>query len=295
MYSSKTQSTRGTLAAKPISATGVLRVAYTPDSDDVINFYAWENGYLDLPGWEARFERHPIAALNRAAMAQRYDVVSISSVCYPRIADHYWILSAGSSIGRGYGPVLVSKEETSIERLRGKRIAVGGLNTTGSALAQMYCRGAELVEMPYDAIADAVLGGRVDAGVMIHEELLHFRQRGLARVCDLGRAWCDQTGVPLPVGLNVVHKRVGRDAAREVASICRRSLEWGLAHEQEAMGFAATFGREGCTARFIEMFSNADTLSMPADAEQALGLLFARVAALDIAPPLVAYEVIRDQ
>ena len=161
------------------SGNAILRVGYTPDSDDVINFYAWEQGRLTLSGWQATFDRDCIASLNRAAEAQLYDVVSISSVCYPRIAQNYWILSAGSSVGRGYGPVLVAKDPTPIDALCGKQIAVGGINTSGAALAKMYCPGAELVEMRYDQIADAVLGGLVDAGVMIHEELLYFTQKGL--------------------------------------------------------------------------------------------------------------------
>ena len=274
--------------------SNVLRVAYTPDSDDVMNFYAWEHGRITLDRWRATFQRDCISSLNRAAEAQRYDVAAISSVCYPRIAQNYWILSAGSSVGRGYGPVLVSRNPIEIDELHGKRIAVGGLNTTGAALAKMFCPDIHLLEMRYDQIADAVLDGEVDAGVMIHEELLYFRQKGLARVCDLGRRWCDETGGPIPVGLNVVHKRVGRQTARAINSICRRSLQWGLDHRDETLAFAAQFGR-GCTPRFVEMFSNDDTLCMPGDVERALRVLFAQIAKLGIAPSLATYEVIRDE
>ncbi len=279
-------------AAKATRANALLRVAYTPDSDDAVNFYAWEHGRLALEGWQASFERDCIIALNRAAQRGQYDVVSISSAIFPLVAHNYWILSSGNSIGRGYGPVLVAREAVEIDALRGKRIAVGGLVTTGSALASMYCPGAELVEMRYDRIADAVLDGAVDAGVMIHEELLYFGEKGLARVCDLGQCWCDETRLPLPVGLNVVHKRVGRETAHEIASLCRRSLQWGLDHFDEALAFAGQFGR-GCTTRHIEMFSNSDTLCMPADAEEALGVMFHRVAKLGLGPSLDHYEVIR--
>jgi 1,4-dihydroxy-6-naphthoate synthase len=272
----------------------VLRVGYTPDSDDVINFYAWEHGRVTLAGWQATFDRDCISSLNRSAEAQLYDVVSISSACYPWIAENYWILAAGSSVGRGYGPVLVAKDPLSIDWLRGKRIAVGGFNTTGAALAKMYCPGAKQIEMRYDQIADAVLTGIVDAGVMIHEELLFFTQKGLSRVCDLGRRWCEETGGPLPVGLNVVHKRVGRGTARAINSTCRKSLRWGLDHRDEALAYAATFGR-GCTPQFVGMFSNADTLCMPEDVERALGLVFSRFASLGISPSLTDYEVIRDE
>ena len=283
-----------TESLQPVTTEKILRVGYTPDSDDVMNFYAWESGRIALPGWRARFHKDCISALNRGAEMQQFDLVSISSVRYPFVAQNYWILSSGSSVGRGYGPVLVAKEAVSIDQLRGRRVAVGGRNTTGCALLQMYCPGTDLVEMRYDQIADAIIGGQIDAGVMIHEELLYFVEKGLSRVCDLGALWCQRTGLPLPVGLNVVHKRVGRQTAAGIAAVCRQSLQWGLEHRDEAIAFAARFGR-GCTPRFVDMFSNADTLRMPEDVEQALAIVFKQVSDLGLAPALESYEVIRDQ
>jgi len=270
-----------------------LSVGYTPDSDDVMNFFAWEHGQVVLPGWSTNFDRQCIHTLNLAASAGLYDVVSISSAYYPRVAEDYWILSSGNSVGRGYGPVLVAREPVEIESLRGKRIAVGGMTTTGCALARMYCPGASFLEMRYDEIADACLAGEVDAGVMIHEELLHYVQMGLHRVCDLGAEWCRQTRLPLTVGLNIVHRRVGRAAASEINAICRRSLQWGMDHPAQAVAYARNFGR-GCANRFVEMFSNHDTLSLPADAIEALRVMFDRVASLHLAPRIESFEVIRE-
>ena len=278
--------------ARPVASRAVLSVAYTPDSDDALNFFAWEHGHVSLPGREATFHRDCISVLNRDAAAGRHDVVSISSAFYPTLARDYWILSAGSSVGRGYGPVLVAREPVAIESLHMKRIAVGGKSTTGYALALLYCPEAKFIEMRYDQIADAILAGKVDAGVMIHEELLYYKEIGLHRVCDLGATWCDDTELPLPVGLNVVHRRVGEEAARDIDSVCRQSLQWGLDHLDEAMGFAGKFGR-GCAKPFVEMFSNQDTLSLPDDAVRALRVLFDRVAILGLGPRLAAYEVIR--
>ena len=269
----------------------LLRVAYTPDSDDAFNFYAWQHGRIELPGFRAQFEHGHIIALNHRAEAGQADLVSISSAFYPRVADRYWILSVGSSIGRGYGPVMASRRFSELAELPGKRIAVGGMPTTGGALALMYCPGATLVEMPYDRIADAILAGEVDAGVMIHEELLHFPQRGLTRVCDLGAAWCAETGLPLPVGLNVVSRRLGRTAARQVADACVRSLRWAQSHFEEAFAYAGQFGR-GCAEQHIAMFSNEDTVCMPRDARAALDIMFQRVANLGIGPEIKAYEII---
>jgi 1,4-dihydroxy-6-naphthoate synthase len=269
----------------------VLEVAYTPDSDDAFNYYAWEHGRISLPHHRARFHRDHIIALNRGAAQERFDVVAVSSVAFPALADRYRVLAVGNSVGRGYGPVLAAARPCSPADLRGRRVAVAGIPTTGGALAAMYCPGAELVEFPYDRIADEVAAGRFDAGVMIHEELLFFPQKGLHKVCDLGAAWCEDTGLPLPVGLNLVRRNLGRELARAVAAICRESLVWGLAHADEAMAFASRFGR-GCSDRHVAMFSNADTLCLPADAREAMRLMFERVADLGLAPRIDHWEII---
>lgn len=268
-----------------------LRIAYTPDSDDAFNYYAWEHGRVSLPGFATAFQRDHIIALNRLAAEGASEVVGISSAFYPTVAERYWILAVGSSIGRGYGPVLAARNYTRIEELRGKRIAVGGMPTTGGALALMYCPGATLVEMRYDRIADAVVAGEVEAGVMIHEELLFFPRKGLTRICDLGAAWCEDTGLPLPVGLNVVSRRVGRDTARQIAETCVRSLRWAHAHFDEAFAFANQFGR-GCAQQHIAMFSNDDTACLPDDVRRAIPLMCQRVASLGIGPRVNELEII---
>jgi 1,4-dihydroxy-6-naphthoate synthase len=280
------------LSDSPLLQRQVLKIAYTPDSDDITNFYAWEHDRItpDVPRVE--FNRDTIIALNRSCLEGEFDVAAVSGAFYPQIADNYWILSCGTSTGRSYGPVLVARERMTRADLAGKRIACGGIVTTGSALASMYCPGAELMEMRYDEIADAILAGQVDAGVMIHEELLHFTRTGLQRVCDLGAAWCDETRMPLPVGLNVVHKRVGYSLARQIDAACRQSLRWALDHMDEVLKFASQFGR-GCTPQFVSMFSNSDTLDMPADVEEALPVLFDRVARLGLGTRVNEIEVIR--
>lgn len=268
-----------------------LRIAYTPDSDDAFNYYAWQHGRVALADHQAAFENGHIIALNRLAAAGAADVVGISSAFFPSVAQRYWILAVGNSIGRGYGPVLASKRFDTPAQLRGRRIAVGGMPTTGGALALMYCAGAQLVEMRYDRIADAVAADEVDAGVMIHEELLFFPQKGLKGVLDLGAAWCDETGLPLPVGLNVIHQRLGRDLARRIAATCLASLRWARENYDEAFAFASRFGR-GCAAQHIGMFSNDDTVCLPDDARRALSIMFERVAGLGIGPRIESYEII---
>lgn len=268
-----------------------LSVAYSDDSDDIFNFYAWERGHITLPDCEASFRRHHISFMNHAAAAEIFDIVNISSVMYPSVADRYWILATGSSVGRGYGPMLVSKHHRSLADLKGKRIAVADISTTGGALAMMYCPEAEFIAKPYHQIADAVLSGEFDAGVMIHEELIYFPEKGLRLVCNLGQVWLAETGLPLPVGLNVVRKKHGRSFATEVQRTCRASLDWALTHTEEIMPYLSKIGR-GCAEEFVPMFSNEDTLFMPEDVREGLALLFRRVVDLGLGPQLEEIEVI---
>lgn len=270
-----------------------LRVAYTPDSDDVFNYYGWESGHLSLPDKtiDVVFERDHIIALNHAAQKNTYDVVGISSVAFPLVENDYWIMAVGNSVGRGYGPVLVSKDYQTLEELKGKRIAIAGMPTTGGVLALMYCEGAELIEEQYDLISDKILKGEYDAGVMIHEELLFFEEKGLIKICDLGETWCEDTGLPLPVGLNLVKKKLGRELAGEIAKLCQQSLQWSHDHYDEAFAAASKVGR-GCAEDHIRMFSNDDTMNLKEDVRSAIKIMFDRMADLNVGPKLAGYEII---
>lgn len=292
MISANTQ-VQGSQEAHGSPTIQALRIAYTPDSDDAFNYYALEHGRIDLPDKKLSiaFERDHIIALNRAAIQGELDVVAVSSVAYPRLAEKYWVLSVGNSIGRGYGPVLVSDRYRHVEELAGKRVAVAGIPTTGGALAMMYCPGARFIEHPYDEIADGIKSGEFDAGVMIHEELLFYQEKGLSHVLDLGVAWCDDTGLPLPVGLNLVKKSLGRAMAKLIDRACRESLEYGHANYDEAFAFASQFGR-GCAGDHVAMFSNGDTVRLPQDVRDAMAVMFERVADLGISPRLSGFEVI---
>lgn len=270
-----------------------LRIAYTPDSDDVFNYYGWESGNLSLSdaAIEPVFERDHIIALNHAAQRGDYDLVGVSSVCFPNLAQDYWILPVGNSVGRKYGPVLAARDYGNLTELKGKRIAVAGMPTTGGMLAAMYCPGAELIEEQYDLIGDKVAAGEYDAGVLIHEELLSVEEKGLIKVCDLGLTWCEDTQLPLPVGLNLVKKSLGRELATEIAVLCHQSLRWSHAHYDEAFAVASQVGC-GHAEDHIRMFSNDDTLYLQEDVRQAMRIMFDRMAELGLAPRLDAYEIL---
>jgi 1,4-dihydroxy-6-naphthoate synthase len=272
-----------------------LTIAYTPDSDDAFYYFALETGRLRLPSHRLAFRRAPLSELNRAALAGEHEVTAISSVLYPQIADTYAILSVGTSVGRGYGPVLVSKRWREVGDLKGRRVGVGGVPTTGWFLLRWLCPEAVTVEMPFDEIGAAVAAGELDAGVMIHEELLYYPQLGLHRVVDLGAEWCRRNDLPLPVGLNVVRRDLGEEQMEEVCDLIRRSLLYARTHREEALAWASRFGRgvEGqCAERFVAMFANKDSLRLPGDVRRALPLLFTQALALGIGERLPPPEVI---
>jgi 1,4-dihydroxy-6-naphthoate synthase len=272
-----------------------LTIAYTPDSDDAFYYFALETGRLRLPAFEFAFERFPMSRLNRWALDARFAVTAISSVVYPQIADRYAILSVGTSVGRGYGPVLVSREELHVEELRGRRVGVPGIPTTGWFLLRQLCPEAVAIEMPYDAIGAAVVRGELDAGVMIHEELLYYPQLGLRRVVDLGAEWSRQHGLPLPVGLNVIRRDLGNTTMEQVCDLIRRSLRFACDHRDDALAWVSRFGRgvEGqCTGQFVEMFANDDSLRMPDDVRAALPVLFEQAVALGQGDALPSLHIV---
>jgi 1,4-dihydroxy-6-naphthoate synthase len=278
-----------------MAKTKPLTIAYTPDSDDAFYYDALETGRVSLPGFCLVFHREPMSVLNPAALRGLYDVTAISSVVYPQVAARYAILSVGTSVGRGYGPVLVSKEQRTLEELRGRRVGVPGIPTTGWFLLRSLCPDAIPVEMPFDQIADAVVSGDLEAGVMIHEELLYYPRLGLRCVVDLGAAWCQRHDLPLPVGLNVIRRDLGPVAMHRICAAIQWSLTFALEHPDEALSRASRLGRgrDGqCTERFVAMFANQDSVRMPADARTALRVLFCQVAELGLCRSVPPFDII---
>jgi 1,4-dihydroxy-6-naphthoate synthase len=189
----------------------------------------------------------------------------------------------------------VSKNFDRLEQLQGRRVGVGGIPTTGWFLLQWLCPESVAVSMPFDKIGDAIARGELDAGVMIHEELLYYPKLGLQKVMDLGAEWCQRTGFPLPVGLNVVRRDLGRTALERICHAIRSSLEFGLEHRDEALDWVSRFGRgkEGqCTRQFVEMFANADSLHMPPDVRDSLQLLLKAVVDLGVGTSVPALDIV---
>lgn len=257
-----------------------LRIAYTPDPDDAFHYCALETGHVaPPPGFELAFEYGHIRDLNASCCSRTFDACAISSVFYPAIEADYVILGSGASVGRGYGPVLGGRVGEDYSSLAGRRVAVPGDTTTGTFLLRYFYSDFIEVSLPFDEVAAAIADGRVDAGVLIHEELLNFGERRVGKVCCLGNRWFAHTGLPLPVGLVVARRSLGRPTLQVLENLLHDSMAWALAHPAAAMEFASHFGRGPASQvreEFVAKFANEDTLLMPADVRLGLSSLYTK-------------------
>src|SRR3989338_34794 len=278
------------------SAPCTITVGHTPDMDDAFMFYAIASGAVPMDGLRFEHVIEDIQTLNSRALKAELDMTAISAASYPSVADDYWIVSVGSSVGRNYGPLVISATPRELASLEGRRIAVPGAHTTAYLLLRLALPRFEPVEMPFERIPDAILKGTVDAGLVIHEWQLTYRDAGLLPVLDLGMWWQQQTGLPIPLGLNAVKKSLGRDLAQRATTVLRDSILHAFAHQDEALAYAMRYGRGTDATRsrqFIGMYANEETLTPTPPCREALRLLFARAHAaglIEREPPLEVIE-----
>ncbi len=253
-----------------------IRIAHSPDSDDAFMFYALTAGKIDTEGLEIEHVLADIETLNREALKGTYEVSAISFHAYPYVADKYLVLPSGGSVGEGYGPMVVVKEH--LESLKGKRVAIPGTLTTAYLVLKLYEPDFEEVVVPFDRVLDMVAQGIVDAGLVIHEGQLSYKDRGLQRMVDLGQWWQEKTSLPLPLGCNVIRKDLGSEVIRKMERLMRKSIEYALQHREEALSFAKEYARDikedmERTGRFVSMYVNHRTLDYGEDGRRAVRLL----------------------
>ena len=240
-----------------------IHVAHSPDSDDAFMFYALAEGKIDTGDLRYVHELQDIESLNQRALKAELEVTAVSIHAYAYLTDRYALLPHGSSMGDRYGPRLVARTPMSKAQLRGKRIAIPGPLTTANLAMQLYEPDFEAVMTPFDEIEDAVVNGDVDAGLLIHEGQLTFGDRGLHLIADMGEWWFQETGLPLPLGGNVVRKDMGEDLIRTVSRHLRASIAYGLEHRVKALDHAMQFSRgldRGKADTFVGMYVNDWTL-----------------------------------
>lgn len=240
-------------------------IAHSPDADDAFMFYALATGRVESDLLQFRHVLKDIQSLNQDAHSGRYDMTAISYHAYPYVADRYVLTAAGSSVGDGYGPIVVTAKSLGPNELAGKRVAVPGLQTTAYLALKLYEADIEPVVCEFDRILDAVQSGDVDAGVVIHEGQLTYGAAGLRNVVDLGDWWKREQGLPLPLGCNCILRSLPQAVQEEACRKLSETIQYSLDHRAEALEYALQFSRglePGLADRFVGMYVNDHTTAM---------------------------------
>jgi 1,4-dihydroxy-6-naphthoate synthase len=275
----------------------LFRLGHSPDPDDAFMFYGMAKDLV--PTGRYRFEHilQDIQTLNMRARRGELEVSAISIHAYPYVADKYALMSCGSSMGDDYGPMVIAPRPMRLDELKGKTIAIPGLMTTAFLALQLAIgKGKPVGEsggafqytlVEFDQIPKQVMDGKVDAGLIIHEGQLTYQSMGLHLVLDTGVWWKERTGLPLPLGGNVVRRDLGREAMQEVTDLVRRSIQFSLDHRAEAVAYALQFGRDlnaKLADQFVGMYVNHWTLDYGDRGRAAITRLLKEGAAAGLVP-----------
>ena len=246
-----------------MTGASTIHLAHSPDSDDAFMFYALADGQIDTQGVSYVHELQDIETLNGRAMRGELDVTAVSIHAYAYLSDTYALLPHGASMGDGYGPKLVAKKPMTRSEISGLRIAVPGLMTSAYLSLRLYQPDFVPVVVPFDEIEQAVLDDKADAGLLIHESQLTYGDQGLHLIADMGAWWMEKTGLPLPLGGNVIRKDMPRELQEKVSRHLRASIAYGLGHRKDALDHAMRFARgldRGKADTFVGMYVNEWTL-----------------------------------
>jgi 1,4-dihydroxy-6-naphthoate synthase len=272
-----------------------IHVAHSPDSDDAFMFYALAAGKIDTEGLTYVHELQDIESLNQRAMRGELEVTAVSIHAYAYLSDRYSLLPHGASMGDRYGPRLVAREPADRSEVKGKRIAIPGPLTSAYLALQLYEPDFTPVFTPFDAIEDAVVNGEVDMGLLIHEGQLTFAERGLHLVADMGEWWFQETGLPLPLGGNVVRKDLGPELTSKISRHLRDSIAYGLQHRVGALDHAMQYARgldRSKADTFVGMYVNDWTLDYGDRGRQAVRLFLQRGVEAGLVKKAVTVEFV---
>lgn len=259
-----------------------IRAGHSPDPDDAFMFYAIAHNKIKTDGITFSHVIEDIERLNKRAFRAELEVTALSAFTFFQVADKYALMPCGASIGDNYGPIVIAKKSLYPKELEGKKIAVPGLNTTAYLALKLFLPKINPVVVPFDQILETVEKGEAEAGLVIHEGQLTYKNLGFHKVVDLGEWFYEMKKLPLPLGVDVVRKNLGRDVMRKVTRLLRLSIEYGLKNRAEALEYALKFGRgiEPRTAdTFVGMYVNDYTVDMGRKGKE--GLLALHKAALD--------------
>jgi 1,4-dihydroxy-6-naphthoate synthase len=277
-----------------------VKLAYSVDADDAFMFHALHGGRIDTRGLVFEHRRGDTAELNAMAAAGEADVVAISAGAYPAVADRYLLLPHGASVGRGFGPVVVARRPMTLAELAGRKVGIPGLTTTAwlvLRLMQPAAVPAVVPIFPFARIFEALDAGDIDAALLIHEGRLLYEGRGYHKVAELGEWWQAETGLPLPLGVNVIRRGLGPELVAAVSDVLREAIGYALAHRDEVIGTLAGEKRGDAALtqaslldRYLGMYANEDTRQMAPDARRAIDVLFERARAAGLIEGGVSVE-----
>lgn len=275
--------------------TRTITVAHSPDSDDAFMFYGLATNKIETG--DIRFEHvlEDIQTLNEKATRGVYDVTAISFHAYAYVNDKYALLPHGASIGEGYGPIVVAREPRTVEDIPKLKVAVPGTMTSAFLALRILSPEFEYVVVPFDRIIDAVNSGAADAGLLIHEGQLFYQKMGLHKVVDLGEWWKDWTGLPLPMGGNVVRRDLGAETIKRVSEYLHESIQYSLDNRRDALAYAMQFARDMDTEladRFVGMWVNQLTLDYTERGRLAVQRLLDEGVARGVIPHPVTAEFV---
>ena len=258
----------------------LIRLGHSPDPDDAFMFWGLATGHVDTGGYEFEHVLEDIQTLNEWALEGRLEVTAISLHAYPFVQDRYVLLPHGASMGSGYGPIVVARSPLTWKELSGVEMAVPGRMTTAFLVLRLFL-GEEFAyrEVPFDRILEEVEEGKATAGLLIHEGQLTYERHGLHKIVDLGEWWLLETGLPLPLGVNVARRDLGPETLKKLSGILAKSIEAGLASRDEALAYALRYGRGLDVAladRFIGMYVNELTQDYGDEGRQAVRELLRR-------------------
>jgi len=270
----------------------IVRIGHSPDPDDAFMFYALTAGKVRIPGVRIEHVLEDIETLNRRSRTGELEVTSVSFATYILIAEQYRMMDPGASMGKGYGPILVARRPIPAAEIERHVVAIPGKHTTAALLLRLYVGDPALIEVAFDKIPQAVLEGQADLGLLIHEGQITHQQMGLTKVLDLGESWQADTGLPLPLGVNVMRRDLGEDVHRALSQALRDSIAWAHANVDEALEYAMRYGRgidkETCR-RFVLMYVNDFTLALGPQGRAAIERLFTmahRKGLIPAVPPI---------
>jgi 1,4-dihydroxy-6-naphthoate synthase len=272
-----------------------ISLAHSPDSDDAFMFYGLASGHVPSDGFEVSHVLKDIETLNQEARAGVHEVTAISFHAYPYVADRYAVMPCGGSIGDGYGPLLVAREDLAPEEIAKRKVAVPGTLTSAYLALRLFAPGVQSYVVPFDRILEEVQEGRADVGLIIHEGQLTYGGHGLRKLLDLGAWWKQETGLPLPLGANAVRRDLGKDAMERLTRLVRETVRYSLAHREEALAYAMGFARgmqTGIADRFVGMWVNELTLECGERGRKAVQLFLDRGHEAGVIPRRVVVDFV---